>query len=117
MLVSACFLSNLVFFFQAEDGIRDVAVTGVQTCALPAAPSGEPPPWRRSARGLWVQVRSTSPSPWRARRGTAWRGKDWGRGGGGGPRGGRGGFPGAQGAPRGPKPRPQGPRTRGGPPA
>src|SRR2546429_1960358 len=32
-------LSNVtmaqVFFFQAEDGIRDVAVTGVQTCALP----------------------------------------------------------------------------------
>src|SRR3989449_5134393 len=25
----------LIFFFQAEDGIRDVAVTGVQTCALP----------------------------------------------------------------------------------
>src|SRR2546429_3411721 len=25
----------LCFFFQAEDGIRDVAVTGVQTCALP----------------------------------------------------------------------------------
>src|SRR5256884_69985 len=25
----------VVFFFQAEDGIRDVAVTGVQTCALP----------------------------------------------------------------------------------
>src|SRR3989449_11562569 len=25
----------LFFFFQAEDGIRDVAVTGVQTCALP----------------------------------------------------------------------------------
>src|SRR2546429_4873799 len=24
-----------LFFFQAEDGIRDVAVTGVQTCALP----------------------------------------------------------------------------------
>src|SRR2546429_3265506 len=23
------------FFFQAEDGIRDVAVTGFQTCALP----------------------------------------------------------------------------------
>ena len=23
------------FFFQEEDGIRDVAVTGVQTCALP----------------------------------------------------------------------------------
>src|SRR3712207_5241151 len=25
----------LVFFFQAEDGIRDIGVTGVQTCALP----------------------------------------------------------------------------------
>src|SRR2546421_6384634 len=28
-------LSLLVFFFQAEDGIRDLIVTGVQTCALP----------------------------------------------------------------------------------
>src|SRR2546429_3651183 len=27
--------SMFFFFFQAEDGIRDVAVTGVQTCALP----------------------------------------------------------------------------------
>src|SRR5205809_8113816 len=27
------------FFFQAEDGIRDVAVTGVQTCALPISQS------------------------------------------------------------------------------
>src|SRR5205809_6042402 len=27
------------FFFQAEDGIRDVAVTGVQTCALPICES------------------------------------------------------------------------------
>src|SRR2546430_6947306 len=25
----------VVFFFQAEDGIRDLTVTGVQTCALP----------------------------------------------------------------------------------
>src|SRR5215203_3717371 len=43
----------LVFFFQAEDGIRDIGVTGVQTCALPilrelgharriAAPEEEP---------------------------------------------------------------------------
>src|SRR5205809_7730987 len=31
MLRKACFF----FFFQAEAGIRDVAVTGVQTCALP----------------------------------------------------------------------------------
>src|SRR2546429_3252774 len=29
----------LFFFFQAEDGIRDVAVTGVQTCALPISQS------------------------------------------------------------------------------
>src|SRR2546430_2820971 len=28
-------LSSAVFFFQAEDGIRDLTVTGVQTCALP----------------------------------------------------------------------------------
>src|SRR2546428_10617624 len=26
---------GVVFFFQAEDGIRDLIVTGVQTCALP----------------------------------------------------------------------------------
>src|SRR5207245_6848727 len=26
------------FFFQAEDGIRDATVTGVQTCALPISP-------------------------------------------------------------------------------
>src|SRR5258707_3994336 len=33
---------SLFFFFQAEDGIRDIGVTGVQTCALPisiASPS------------------------------------------------------------------------------
>src|SRR2546422_8448340 len=29
------FIFVFFFFFQAEDGIRDVAVTGVQTCALP----------------------------------------------------------------------------------
>src|SRR5256885_4930067 len=27
--------AKLIFFFQAEDGIRDYKVTGVQTCALP----------------------------------------------------------------------------------
>src|SRR2546421_3580275 len=39
------------FFFQAEDGIRDLIVTGVQTCALPIyskldprPPVEEPPP-------------------------------------------------------------------------
>src|SRR6266487_2864660 len=33
MLISR--LSSYFFFFQAEDGIRDGRVTGVQTCALP----------------------------------------------------------------------------------
>src|SRR2546430_6603171 len=28
-------VNNIFFFFQAEDGIRDLTVTGVQTCALP----------------------------------------------------------------------------------
>src|SRR3989449_7421876 len=34
---------SIVFFFQAEDGIRDVAVTGVQTCALPISQHQDPP--------------------------------------------------------------------------
>src|SRR3712207_8461552 len=29
------FYNFVFFFFQAEDGIRDIGVTGVQTCALP----------------------------------------------------------------------------------
>src|SRR3712207_6979372 len=29
------FPANVCFLFQAEDGIRDIGVTGVQTCALP----------------------------------------------------------------------------------
>src|SRR5205807_5687806 len=36
------------FFFQAEDGIRDYKVTGVQTCALPICDEGEE---RRPATG------------------------------------------------------------------
>src|SRR5205807_6664603 len=32
-----CVVVCVVFFFQAEDGIRDYKVTGVQTCALPLA--------------------------------------------------------------------------------
>src|SRR6266496_5318004 len=31
----ACYNICYFFFFQAEDGIRDLYVTGVQTCALP----------------------------------------------------------------------------------
>src|SRR5256886_7060843 len=31
---------DMFFFFQAEDGIRDLTVTGVQTCALPISVAG-----------------------------------------------------------------------------
>src|SRR5256886_5583926 len=36
-----CHLDSF-FFFQAEDGIRDLTVTGVQTCALPISPERRP---------------------------------------------------------------------------
>src|SRR5256885_7200759 len=42
------------FFFQAEDGIRDYKVTGVQTCALPIsvkALPAKPAPFRAVALG------------------------------------------------------------------
>src|SRR6266498_5442468 len=47
MVIIVCF-----FFFQAEDGIRDADVTGVQTCALPIW--GAPPfwPWTQVIRAL-----------------------------------------------------------------
>src|SRR5260221_8169529 len=35
MAKACCLLIATCFFFQAEDGIRDHCVTGVQTCALP----------------------------------------------------------------------------------
>src|SRR6266550_6761958 len=38
MLSRSLLSLGFIFFFQAEDGIRDVAVTGVQTCALPISP-------------------------------------------------------------------------------
>src|SRR5256885_9403526 len=44
----------LCFFFQAEDGIRDYKVTGVQTCALPISPQ---PPIRESTAPLQEQVK------------------------------------------------------------
>src|SRR5205085_4897762 len=34
-LAQQCPVERSLFFFQAEDGIRDLTVTGVQTCALP----------------------------------------------------------------------------------
>src|SRR3712207_1657372 len=49
-----------LFFFQAEDGIRDIGVTGVQTCALPiselsrtAAREHARTPWRED---VWEQL-------------------------------------------------------------
>src|SRR5687768_18507693 len=44
----------MLFFFQAEDGIRDVAVTGVQTCALPISIQGLAP--EHAARRRWMSV-------------------------------------------------------------
>src|SRR5256885_16114943 len=38
----------VLFFFQAEDGIRDYKVTGVQTCALPISPG---------LTGVWTRGR------------------------------------------------------------
>src|SRR5690349_23957027 len=35
MKCSSMLIQLFIFFFQAEDGIRDLYVTGVQTCALP----------------------------------------------------------------------------------
>src|SRR2546429_8889466 len=46
----------MFFFFQAEDGIRDVAVTGVQTCALPIC-GGIRLRWRRSDRACRASFR------------------------------------------------------------
>src|SRR6266853_4128289 len=45
------FVIFIFFFFQAEDGIRDLTVTGVQTCALPICLwlGGTPTPVRVSA--------------------------------------------------------------------
>src|SRR5689334_23537881 len=39
------FFCLFFFFFQAEDGIRDGTVTGVQTCALPILGKGALPRW------------------------------------------------------------------------
>src|SRR3989442_10586296 len=38
--------NSCFFFFQAEDGIRDADVTGVQTCALPISRAPGARPWK-----------------------------------------------------------------------
>src|SRR5699024_12764341 len=65
----------LFFCFQAEDGIRDRNVTGVQTCALPISPPRPRRPWtrrRRShpwSRGSTRTARATLPQRDRAESG------------------------------------------------
>src|SRR5256885_3879793 len=49
----------LFFFFQAEDGIRDYKVTGVQTCALPIYFTG---PWLNEAN-LTYEHFTQEPTP------------------------------------------------------
>src|SRR2546430_13612596 len=52
------------FFFQAEDGIRDLTVTGVQTCALPISigwlttPTGSEriPATNRASKPGWLRL-------------------------------------------------------------
>src|SRR5437667_7680069 len=55
------------FFFQAEDGIRDRDVTGVQTCALPICSRSMPAPTPRAgsrASSAWPIPRSPRRRPW-----------------------------------------------------
>src|SRR5256886_6090876 len=63
---------GIFFFFQAEDGIRDLTVTGVQTCALPIYQSiaAEPRGAVRAARFSLPGTRRRKPPrvPPRARR-------------------------------------------------
>src|SRR5947209_18008793 len=42
------------FFFQAEDGIRDIGVTGVQTCALPICDFGLVTPFKEEHLNILV---------------------------------------------------------------
>src|SRR2546422_6120088 len=94
------------FFFQAEDGIRDVAVTGVQTCALPISSAkrrtcrpGSSPSTNGSPRPTGAWSRRSRPRSTGRPRSSAWRktssdgsrrptrssrasdGRAWGRGG------------------------------------
>src|SRR3954451_25498417 len=47
-------------FFQAEDGIRDADVTGVQTCALPIWRARSPAPGSTVCTRWWRPVRSST---------------------------------------------------------
>src|SRR5437762_9354918 len=56
-------LSCIFFFFQAEDGIRDTSVTGVQTCALPISASRSP----TAGRFTYGPATMKAGSPWMRR--------------------------------------------------
>src|SRR5690625_5607998 len=58
MLSRRLFLFLTFFFFQAEDGIRDGHVTGVQTCALPIfkGMSSGVSPWIKQLNNTAVSV-------------------------------------------------------------
>src|SRR3712207_8627471 len=58
MICSMSTYAFFFFFFQAEDGIRDIGVTGVQTCALPISAAGSP---RRTAPGCRSGTRPRAP--------------------------------------------------------
>src|SRR3989440_11437194 len=63
-LVCVCLaylLSFFFFFFQAEDGIRDLIVTGVQTCALPIWMTRHVEGWRHRHAAL-LRRRQSEPS-------------------------------------------------------
>src|SRR5437016_10929348 len=49
-----CYFCSFFFFFQAEDGIRDWSVTGVQTCALPISRLAEQQHGLRQPRVLGI---------------------------------------------------------------
>src|SRR5256885_6280006 len=55
--VGVLLVSSFFFFFQAEDGIRDYKVTGVQTCALPISRRRR---WSRLSSATRVRSVSTT---------------------------------------------------------
>src|SRR3712207_8643558 len=55
-----------IFFFQAEDGIRDIGVTGVQTCALPISVVGRRHPEVAVTLGQAERVEGHAPDLARA---------------------------------------------------
>src|SRR4051794_41544924 len=53
-----------IFFFQAEDGIRDGRVTGVQTCALPISNRAQPASVAvAAAEAGWARLVRNRPAP------------------------------------------------------